>query len=944
MNRAAMLVMLMFLNILVVLDATQGLAEAVVRDGQHGIQAGHVIDIYSADCPFSDSADLLFRDAEAQARSGWLRLDFRGAGSGCRGRYQEFLSLIDQDMNVIGMLGHEFHSADDPAAFAAAAQALACDPAFAGVDAWEIWNEPNHDETPLTAQAYAHLLVLTSAELRECGRVVVSAGIHPDNAVGYLEAVDTEIKANPLWPYTSLTAAVDGIGMHPYVNAVRMDDAVPPGEHKPLEDFVWQFDSAGSGNDFMVGEDLYITEIGFRLPGDGETVEGNIATESDQCFSLLRSYEFLAGRPRVKAAVWFTLKDFGQPDERFGLYDDAENPRLSRGGYVTGDCGGPTAGLYDPAAEQLAWSGGPGTYKVYFAPEGSETATRTKTVTEPKLFLFSFGEPLEAGRYAWWVVKEADGKQYRSREMWPLAFDGIPAVPTGVTVTAHPNGTQVTVGWTDKAVSEAGYEIENDIGTVSVAANRTSYSWTGLDQGIRYCFQIRSYNGYGASDWTLPACIRTPKPPARPSGVTAAAVSGTAIRVKWTDNSSTETGFHVSDYSTRVTVAANDIDYTWSGLDNGEHKCFRVRSFNVAGPSAWAGPACATTPTIPARPTSPTAVAISGTAIRVKWVDNASNEWGFEVANDDGVSDHVAEDAESYTWDDLARGTTMCFRVRAYNLAGDSAWTGYACATTPTVPLAPTIGSAAAVSGTAIKITWTDRSGNETDFQVTDGSATRTAGANATAFTWVGLANGTTRCFRVRSHNLAGSSAWSLQTCATTPVRPPAPTYPTATAVSESQVKVTWNDKSGNETGFQIENGDGYVASTGPNVTAYTWSSLPSGTRWCFRVRAINLAGPSDWTSTVCATTYGPPAMPTILSATATSTSSIKVTWADKSSNETSFQIYDGVLSWGVGPNTTVFYRSGLSPGQYMCFTVRAVNSYGESAWTPYMCTSTWPS
>jgi len=100
---------------------------------------------------------------------------------------------------------------------------------------------------------------------------------------------------------------------------------------------------------------------------------------------------------------------------------------------------------------------------------------------------------------------------------------------------------------------------------------------------------------------------------------------------------------------------------------------------SLVAPAAFAS----TTPTIPAAPSNPTATAVSATAIQVTWADNSNNETGF-VVSDSLTSVTLGANTTSYTWGGLTAGTYKCFHVEAYNSAGASAWTGWACATTPT--------------------------------------------------------------------------------------------------------------------------------------------------------------------------------------------------------------------------------------------------------------------
>lgn len=68
---------------------------------------------------------------------------------------------------------------------------------------------------------------------------------------------------------------------------------------------------------------------------------------------------------------------------------------------------------------------------------------------------------------------------------------------------------------------------------------------------------------------------------------------------------------------------------------------------------------------IPQYPTNLTATAVSGTEINLSWSDNSHNELGFKI---------VGANTTVYASTGLSAGTTYYYRVRAYNAAGDSAY------------------------------------------------------------------------------------------------------------------------------------------------------------------------------------------------------------------------------------------------------------------------------
>jgi len=194
-------------------------------------------------------------------------------------------------------------------------------------------------------------------------------------------------------------------------------------------------------------------------------------------------------------------------------------------------------------------------------------------------------------------------------------------------------------------------------------------------------------------------------------------------------------------------------------------------------------------------------------------------------------------------------------------------------APTVTVPAAPTNLAATAASSSQVNLSWSDNSSNETGFAIdyatsstfSSGVTTLAVGANLTSRSITGLAAGTTYYFRIRATNSAGASANSSTVSATTQQNlPAAPSNLTATAVSSSQINLTWADNSSNETGFAIDvaTSSSFTGATtltvGANVTGAGISGLAAGTTYYFRVRATNGAGASANSGTASATTTAP--------------------------------------------------------------------------------------
>jgi hypothetical protein len=193
-----------------------------------------------------------------------------------------------------------------------------------------------------------------------------------------------------------------------------------------------------------------------------------------------------------------------------------------------------------------------------------------------------------------------------------------------------------------------------------------------------------------------------------------------------------------------------------------------------------------------------------------------------------------------------------------------------------------------------------------------------------------------------------------------------AATHPTASAqslaaplipnVSSSltQVTISWNDPNPTLSGTQEA---GYIIQqsvqgtalwtkinmTGPNVTAWSSTSITKGTNCSYRIKAYSWVGDLPIysafspVSTVAAPCIGP-AIPSNLAASTVSQTQIRLTWQDNAGDENGYLIYrtpNGMGLWTevatTGPNQATYTDSNLSPGTFYNYKIRSYNAVGKS-------------
>ena len=186
---------------------------------------------------------------------------------------------------------------------------------------------------------------------------------------------------------------------------------------------------------------------------------------------------------------------------------------------------------------------------------------------------------------------------------------------------------------------------------------------------------------------------------------------------------------------------------------------------------------------------------------------------------------------------------------------------------------------------------------------------------------------------------------------------PGAPTSLSATASGSTTINLVWkapaSDGGGAITGYKIEvspngtsNWTNRVANTNRTDTTYSHTGLAAGTTRHYRVSAINSVGTSTTSDVANATTNTAntaPGAPTGLTATASGTTRIDLSWTAPASTGgsaiTGYKIEvspDGTSNWtalvaNTASTTTTYEHSGLAADTTLYYRVSAINSVGTS-------------
>ncbi|MBV8383584.1 MAG: fibronectin type III domain-containing protein [Planctomycetaceae bacterium] len=198
------------------------------------------------------------------------------------------------------------------------------------------------------------------------------------------------------------------------------------------------------------------------------------------------------------------------------------------------------------------------------------------------------------------------------------------------------------------------------------------------------------------------------------------------------------------------------------------------------------------------------------------------------------------------------------------------------------------------------------------------------------------------------AETLGGTTNRSVSSGSMNVVLPAAPSF-TATAVSASQINLTWTGVAG-ATSYFVDQWTGsawtQVASLGSGSTSYAVNGLSPNTTYYFDVAASNAAG-TTWANyqgaTTRAATLTPPAAPAF-TATAVSATQINLAWTGVA-GATSYVVDRWTGSaWtqvaGLGSGSTSYAVNGLSPNTTYYFEVAASNAAGTT-WANYQGATT---
>ncbi|PJA62748.1 MAG: hypothetical protein CO161_04810, partial [Candidatus Portnoybacteria bacterium CG_4_9_14_3_um_filter_44_9] len=353
-----------------------------------------------------------------------------------------------------------------------------------------------------------------------------------------------------------------------------------------------------------------------------------------------------------------------------------------------------------------------------------------------------------------------------------------------------------------------------------------------------------------------------------------------------------------------------DTEGNWDVVFGVWQESGKVNSLGYAG---WLNDyvtVSAPTTTPPPLPNAPTnTYASAGTdRIAVAWADNSSNENGFRIEKKAGTNGIYSEIATTgvnialYVDFSVSAGTTYCYRVRAYNTAGNSSYSNELCATIQTATCTPNW-------QTGLWGTCTNGQQTRTVTDSNNCGITANKPATIQSCTFTCTPNWSCTGFGTCTNNQQTRTCTDTNNCGVTTGKPgltqlcviqsPTLTYENPVCLSVGPaVRLNWTASTGATSYTVYRNGSLYANVLVTDLTFYNSANVIAGQTYTYYVQAKNAAGSTNSNTVtvtipanICGSTILPiyPKPTAKISANSLSipyNSQVKITWS--STNATS--------------------------------------------------------
>ena len=567
------------------------------------------------------------------------------------------------------------------------------------------------------------------------------------------------------------------------------------------------------------------------------------------------------------------------------------------------------------------------------------------------------GSPAEAESGA---VKEAVSPSDTAQG--PSAvFSGDEAVPEAeeaATAIGIPGNVKVSAGERTIAVSwdgvpgAQGYELSLNGNVTRVTA--AYFNFDKQEANTQYFLKVRAFSEDQAGEWSREQECHTLL--SAPVGLSATQ-SSIFVELAW-QPSKGAAGYRIYRNDTEIGYSAVNT-YTDIRLEAFDTYIYRVKAVNEAGNASELSEGCRVENTAAqqaqgtvAEPAAPQeADSITPAGIQVPEVQDmevlpapsdltakascdcllvsfspVDGAESYEVSLDDNI---ISTTGSSLAIDNLTSNTRHVLKVRALSSQGNSEWGDSITVYTLLVPPSRLI---AAVSGTAINLTWDASEGAATYEIYRNAASIGTSDTNT--YTDAGLSCGQTYVYTVKAFSAQGNESEPSSASALCEIME-APAVPADINVISTDKTITISfQPSDRAAGYDISL-DGIISHT--SQPGCTIGELTPNRQYAVRVRAVNGGGSSQWSSEI----YKYTLLPTPGNVAAVpSMTSVELKWSPVE-GAASYEIYRDDIQIGTAASN-IYNDTGLLQGKTYTYKIKAKNESGnESAYSAAVTAAT---
>jgi endoglucanase len=519
----------------------------------------------------------------------------------------------------------------------------------------------------------------------------------------------------------------------------------------------------------------------------------------------------------------------------------------------------------------------------------------------------------------------------------PVGDTTPPTAPTNLTV-ASKTSTTVTLTWTASTdnVAVTGYRIFDGATQVGTSAT-TTFTATGLAPSSSHTYTVRAVDAamnVSAASNSAPVTTDPPvvdtTPPTAPTNLAVASKTSTTVSLTWTASTDNVgvTSYRIMEGATQVGTSATTT-FTVTGLAPSSPHTYTARAVDAANNVSTDSNAVMVT-------TDPPVVANLRVQYRAADTNATDNQMKphLNIVNGGTTAIPMSEltvrywytndgnQPQTYNCDHASRG---CSNISA-SFVSIPAVTG----ANIYLQLSFSAGAGSLAAG--------QQSGeiqnriNNQNFSAYNEANDYSFDPTKTAFAdW-------NRVTLYRNGTLVWGTEPTPQVIDTTP--PTAPTNLAVASKTSTTVSLTWTASTDNVgvTSYRIFDGATQVGTSA--TTSFTVTGLAPSSAHTYTVRAVDAAGNVSAASNSAPVTTDPPVVdtmpptaPTNLAVTATSSTTVSLSWTASTDNVgvTGYRIFNGSTQVGTSPTTT-FTVSGLTPNTSYTFTVRAFDAAGNQS------------